>query len=202
MKKTFLLVVILLTVLAVNNSFAQKKEKKKSKKELAQEALLESAIKPYQERIEELENKISLSDKEMKKLDNEIKILEEENKLLQTELNELSQMLESGPVGTGGGSQASATPEGVVFKIQLGAYNNSVTGVFSEDKYLQAEKADGRNKYVIGHFNYEEAKKAVADFKKLGIKGAWLVPYRNGQRISDAEAEQLLNFSIRDQKRK
>jgi hypothetical protein len=57
---------------------------------------------------------------------------------------------------------------------------------------------EGKNKYVIGFFtDYETAKQAVKDFKKLGIRDAWFVPYNNGQRISDKEANNILNYDIR-----
>ena len=73
--------------------------------------------------------------------------------------------------------------------------------MFSDNKTLQTEEVEGKNKYVIGFFkDFADAKAAEKDFKKLGIKGTWLVPYKNGARISDSEANSILNFDIRKTK--
>jgi hypothetical protein len=166
------------------------KEKKKSKKEIEKENQINAAVKPFQDKAAELENKIAQLEKELDKLNSENTILIEENKAMQAEAMKLA----SQPAAPAG----PVVPGGISFKVQLGAYNSNVTAVFDEEKYLQGERVDGKNKYVIGFFtDYENAKQAVKDFKKLGIKDAWFVPYKDGQRISDKEANSYLNYDIR-----
>lgn len=152
---------------------------------------MEAAVKPYRDRAKELENRVMQLQNEIDKLNQQMQVIIEENKALQKEAMQLA----SAPAVV---SPAQVRHEGVVFKIQLGAYHNNVTAFFTEDKFLQTEKVDGKNKYVIGYFtDYATAKQAVKDFKALGIRDAWFVPYLNGQRISDKEANAYLNFDIR-----
>jgi TolA-binding protein len=187
MKNATLLLITVLVALTFNPVFS--KEKKKKKKDIERENMIEAAISPYKDKVAEMENKVAQLEKEIEKLNKENEILMEENKALQKEAMEsASQPETSGPV----------IPDGIAFKVQLGAYSASVTAMFTEEKFLQTEKVEGKNKYVIGFFtDYETAKQAVKDFKKLGIRDAWFVPYNNGQRISDKEANKILNFDIR-----
>jgi len=71
------------------------------------------------------------------------------------------------------------------YKIQLGTFATFNPSAFSGDKTLMTEKVDatGANKLMIGNFtNEEEARKVAADFKKMGITGAFIVNYSNGVR--------------------
>ena len=48
---------------------------------------------------------------------------------------------------------------------------------------------DTKNSELIGNFrNYDEAKELSDYFKKIGLKDAWVVPYRDGTRITLKEA--------------
>lgn len=188
MKKLFLLLFVTLIVLA---PAAEAKEKKKSKKKLAKEAAEDALLKPWREKVANLESQVAQLQDEKAKMLEDINTLNDENKALQKEAMIMQQQA----------AEVVKEPEGLYFKIQLGAYNNSVTSLFNDNKILQNEKADGKNKYVVGPFkDFQDAKNAEKDFKKLGIKGTWLVPYKNGQRISDAEANEFLNFDIRKAK--
>jgi len=188
MKPASLLFTALIVVLTFNTAFS--KEKKKSKKEIEKENQINAAVKPFQDKAAELENKIAQLEKEIDKLNSENTILIEENKAMQAEAMKAA----SQPAAPAG----PVVPEGISFKVQLGAYNSNVTAVFDEEKYLQGERVEGRNKYVIGFFtDFENAKQAVKDFKKLGIKDAWFVPYKDGVRITDKEANSYLNYDIR-----
>jgi regulator of replication initiation timing len=191
MKNAALVLFTLLISLQFNPAFS--KEKKKSKKVIQKELEIEAAVKPYKDKAKELENKVAQLENEVDKLNNEMSVVMEENKALQNEAMQLA----SAPATEVSPSQSA--PEGmVVFKVQLGAYNSSVTAMFNEEKFLQTEKLDGKNKYVVGFFtDYATAKQAVKDFKALGIRDAWFVPYLNGKRISDKEANSYLNFDIR-----
>jgi TolA-binding protein len=190
MKKYVIFFLILSVAFQFNNS-AWAKEKKKSKKQMKKEMEMEALVKPYKEKTKELENKIAQLQSEIDKLNKEMDVMEQEKKALQKELMTIA----STPAVT---SPSQTKYDGVVFKVQLGAYNSNVTAMFTEDKFLQTEKVDGKNKYVIGFFtDYQTAKQAVKDFKALGIRDAWFVPYMNGKRISDTEASNYLNFDIR-----
>lgn len=186
MKKLFLLSLIFTVAFA---TVVEAKEKKKSKKELAKEAAEDALLKPLRDKVANLESQVSQLQNEKAKMLEDINILNDENKALQKEAMMMQQQAAAATV---------KEPEGLYFKIQLGAFANSVTSLFNDEKVLQTEKVDGKNKYIVGFFtDFADAKKAEKDFKTLGIKGTWLVPYKNGKRVSDAEANEYLNFDIR-----
>lgn len=181
------IVLIMAGLFIINGVFA--KEKKKSKKVLAQEA----AIKPFRDKATALEAELAKLKEDNAKLAADINVLNEENKSLQAEAMKMEQEKEK--------ATSVAIPQGLAFKIQLGAYNASVVNTFTDNKMLQSETVEGKNKYVIGYFkDFADAKQAEKDFKKLGIRDTWLVPYKNGARISDADANAELNFDIRKAK--
>jgi len=188
--KRIVLLSFLLAALVYN--VAEAKEKKKSKKELAKEAAEDALLKPLRDKNAALEAQVAKLQEDKAQLLEDVNTLGEENKALQKEAMQMAQQ------------QATAAPKaptGLAFKIQLGAFANNVANLFSDDKTLQTESVDGKNKYVVGYFtDFADAKAAEKDFKKLGIKGTWLVPYKNGVRISDKEANNELNYDIRKAK--
>lgn len=187
MKKIILLFLLLTTAFLF---VSEAKEKKKSKKQLAKEAADDTLLKPFRDKAAALENQVAALQEERAKMLEDINTLNEENKALQKEAMLMQQE-----------AAAPKNPSGLYFKIQLGAYANNVTSLFSGDKILQTESVDGKHKYIIGDFtDFEDVKNAERDFKKLGIKGTWLVPYKNGNRISDSEANNELNYDIRKAK--
>lgn len=80
------------------------------------------------------------------------------------------------------------TVKGVVFKVQVGAYKNKSFDHNNNTDYTK-ENADGYNKHVLGSFSqYQEAKSFADHLIQLGIKGAWVVAFKDGTRISVKEA--------------
>ena len=78
--------------------------------------------------------------------------------------------------------------KGVIFKVQLSADKDlDLSDVLVDDshhKNLEQEKAAGLNKYTIGHFrNYWEADKLKKGLRKMGVRWAWIVPYKDGKRV-------------------
>ncbi len=75
---------------------------------------------------------------------------------------------------------------GVVFKVQIGAYKEIN---LSEDNSSSfgSEKGD-LNKYTIGVFkDYWEADTFKKYIREMGVKDAWIVSYRDGQRVDIKE---------------
>ena len=76
--------------------------------------------------------------------------------------------------------------KGIVFKVQIGAYrkrdlSNILAG--SEGDLVQ-EKVDDLNKYTLGSFrDYWKADQLKKEIRAMGIKDAWIVPLKDGQRI-------------------
>jgi len=170
----------------------KKKEKKKKDKKLNKSDLnalvsqLNSQVKNLEANVERLETAIEQKDETISQL--EAELTAEKNK----------------PAPAPVVDPASVTPSGIAFKVQVGAYQKfNINQYFTDAKKIGYEAVDGTNKYVIGYFSsFEAAKGFETDMKKMGIKDSWLVPYKDGVRITDDEAESILGYPIRDLKKK
>ena len=91
----------------------------------------------------------------------------------------------SSPMPTGSFEQ----PSGVYFRVQLAAEKGNIAEIVSQELYVEQE--NGYSKLLKGVFyNLEDARKARNYFKRIGIKGAWIVGYENGARIPVSDAVQ------------
>ena len=82
---------------------------------------------------------------------------------------------------TGGSIDES---KGVVFKVQLGAFNQKDLKKYDNSPNFSAEDADGLQKYTIGVFrDYWEADTFKKYLREMGVKDAWVVSYKDGVRV-------------------
>jgi len=87
-------------------------------------------------------------------------------------------------------------PEGLVFKVQIGAFRNAIRqNLFKGIQPITGEKtAAGLTRYVAGVFkDVKGAQNAQGKIKDLGFKDAFVVAFYNGKRISLSEAEAVLS---------
>ncbi|MFN9502521.1 MAG: hypothetical protein ACK57K_14450 [Chryseotalea sp.] len=78
--------------------------------------------------------------------------------------------------------------KGVVFKVQIGAFKNKdLSKYFDNNPNFGGEAAKGEaepQKLTIGVFrDYWEADTFKKYMRDMGVKDAWIVPYRDGQRV-------------------
>lgn len=175
---------LLLVTVGTNDLFAKGKKMKKSEMITA----LSNAEKEIESLKKELNNLKSENDRLGEELDNA------DLKLAEQEVRTQKALAQAGPF------LSDRMPTEVYFKVQLGAYKElDLREYFSKSKTLGTEEVDaGVKKYVVGEFDlFESAKKFQADLRKLGIKDAWLVPYKNNNRISDEEASESVGQDIR-----
>lgn len=79
------------------------------------------------------------------------------------------------------------TSKGVLFKVQVGAFKNfDITKYFDRHQNFSGEvDADGTMKYTLGVFSeYWEADKFKKYMREMGVKGAWIVSYKDGKRVN------------------
>jgi hypothetical protein len=89
------------------------------------------------------------------------------------------------------GPTPGATPNNAtVYKVQIGLYKKfDMTNYFVEPKYTGVEEVDGLHRYVFSYFTTkEEAERFVADLRKLGLRGAFVSKYENGERVFEGKA--------------
>ena len=84
-------------------------------------------------------------------------------------------------------------PSGVIYKVQVGAFRNAIPqDLFSEFAPLAGEALqNGITRYTAGLFvDYTNANVAKSAIRDLGYSDAFVVAFRDGQRISLAEARE------------
>lgn len=74
---------------------------------------------------------------------------------------------------------------GTWFKVQIGAYNNLDLTQYAGHQNFGLEKDnDGTMKYTLGAFqSYNDASSFKNLMRNMGVRGAWIVAYKDGGRV-------------------
>lgn len=196
MMKTKVTIVCLALIFSGMQVFAQlskaeKKEWKKKAKEYSKNpAELKSLIESKQAAETEVNNikgQVStlngqISDKNAKIADLEDQISKMRSDLTSTRA-ELAQLKENPPAPTVNPMDFS---KGVIFKVQIGAFKNKdLAKYFDNNPNFGGEATEkGEQRYTIGVFrDYWEADKFKKYMREMGVKDAWIVPFKDGQRV-------------------
>ena len=193
MKKGIILFFCLALMAASTQSFAQlsKKEKKEWKKKAKQFAKNPSSLKQLSEDKQTADNSVVSLNQQVSQMqatigdkDTKIAQLEDELSQLRGQLTsakaELAQLKENPVVN------AMDFSKGVVFKVQIGAFKNkNLAKYFENNPNFGGEAKDGEpQKLTIGIFrDYWEADTFKKYMREMGVKDAWIVPYKDGQRV-------------------
>lgn len=194
--KTRVLFLCLALIFSGSQVFAQmsKKEKKEWKKKAKEYAKNPANLKQFTEEKQTAESNVGTLTTQNKQLqstvsDKNAKIAELEDQIsrMRSELTatkaELAQLKEAPPVNPMDFSK------GVVFKVQVGAFKNKdLSKYFENNPNFGGEAADkDKNepqKITIGIFrDYWEADTFKKYMREMGVKDAWIVPYKDGQRV-------------------
>ncbi|MBX2968949.1 MAG: Ezrin/radixin/moesin family protein [Cyclobacteriaceae bacterium] len=191
MKKLALLFCMAL-LFAGTQSFAQlsKQEKKEWKKKAKEYAKQPANLKQFVEDKQSADNQVATLNKRVTDLqktmsDKDARIAELEDQLSQVRGQltatraELAQLKENPVVNPMDFSR------GVVFKVQVGAFKNKdLSKYFDNNPNFGGEvKESEPQRITIGIFrDYWEADQFKKYMREMGVKDAWIVPYRDGQR--------------------
>lgn len=192
MKNGIILFFFLALMTASTQNFAQlsKKEKKEWKKKAKSFAKEPEQLKQLTEdkqaadaSVASLNQKVSQMQSTISDKDAKIAQLEDELAQMRGQLTaanaELAQLKEN-PVNSMDFSK------GVVFKVQIGAFKNKdLAKYFENNPNFGGEAKDGEpQKLTIGIFrDYWEADTFKKYMREMGVKDAWIVPYKDGQRV-------------------
>ncbi|GJM59789.1 Ezrin/radixin/moesin family protein [Persicobacter diffluens] len=193
MKKLVLLFSLFFCVgLVATEAQAQlsKKEKKEWKKKLKRVtpeqykqltedyAKLQGQAGKYDSQIASLEKNVAERDAKIMELTTE----------LQNKNGQISAMQEEKAAAEASApARSSASVDGVIFKVQIGAFRNKdLSKYFEQHENFSGETdADGTQKFTLGHFvDYWEADTFKKYLREMGVKDAWIVPYKDGQRVA------------------
>ena len=194
--KTTVIIVCLALIFSGSQVFAQlsKAEKKEWKKKAKQYAKDPSTLKDFTAAKAASDNKLTKANGDLKELqstmsDKNTKIAELEDQIsrmrgeLTSVKSELALLKENPPINSMDFSK------GVVFKVQVGAFKNKdLSKYFDNNPNFGGEAADKNGtepqRITIGIFrDYWEADTFKKYMRDMGVKDAWIVPYRDAVRV-------------------
>ena len=158
-------------------SFGQDEKKEWSKKLKEMDPLALKAL--YQER-DQLKNQLDTKTQEATDLTKQIEDLKASTVKMPAESDEKD-------ITANGAARQPANAQGVTFKVQIGAFKNKdLTKYFENNKNFSGDvDSDGTKKYTLGYFNeYWEADTFKKYLREMGVKDAWIVPYKEGKRLN------------------
>ncbi|MDX2062671.1 MAG: hypothetical protein SFY70_06395 [Bacteroidia bacterium] len=169
---------------------ALKKQWKAKAKQYSKDPL---SLKSYEEGNKE---RIAALEAENKKLKDQIKSQQAEIERQAAELRRVAGENEALKTAYEAlkNAQQTQTPQGLIFKVQLGAFEKfNINQYLQDTENFEGESADGLNKYTVGNFRDVNIAEAFRqDIAKMGIRDAWIVPYRDGVRITMTEAKEIM----------
>lgn len=193
MKNKFVVLFFALAILTIN---AQAQKKSKEDKALEKEwkkKLGEVDPLQYKQLVEEsatAKAEASELSGKVSNLQNELSSKTTEVEQLKAQVEELkkksAEEVESN-VTRNSPNAKTAVAKGVVFKVQIGAFRNKDLSKYFENNpnFSGDVDGDGTKKYTIGYFGeYWEADNFKKYLREMGVKDAWIVPYKNGQRVN------------------
>lgn len=193
MNNRLVLFFCLALIFSASQSYAQlsKQEKKEWKKKAKEFAKNPANLKQFTEDKESAEGQVSSLNDRLTQLqrtmsNKDARIADLEDQLAQARAQLTSTRAEL--------AQLKSTPvinemdysQGVVFKVQIGAFKNKdLQKYFDNNPNLGGEvKQDEPQRITIGIFrDYWEADEFKKYMREMGVKDAWIVPYRDGQRV-------------------
>lgn len=193
MKYRLPVIFCLALIFSTSNVFAQlsKQEKKEWKKKAKEFSKNPENLKQLTEDKQAADNQVSSLNQKVTQMqstisDKDAKIAELEDQLSQSRGQltaakaELAQLKEAPVINPMDFSK------GVVFKVQIGAFKNKdLAKYFENNPNFGGEVKEGEpQKITIGIFrDYWEADTFKKYMREMGVKDAWIVPYRDGQRV-------------------
>jgi len=192
--RLILLFCLALIFSATTQSIAQlsKKEKKEWKKKAKEYSKNPANLKQLLDEKQAADDQVGTMTQKVTQMQSTIS--EKDAKLVELE-DQISQLRGQLTAAKAELSQAKETPaapnpmdfsKGVVFKVQIGAFKNkNLSKYFENNPNFGGEAKEGEpQKITIGIFrDYWEADTFKKYMREMGVKDAWIVPYRDGTRV-------------------
>lgn len=195
MKKISTILTVILVSVVCSASFAQlsKDEKKEWKNKAKEYKKNPAALKEMVEQKEGLESQVNSLKSQTNSLESRISDKDEKISELQEDITKLRSDLSAARAAAS--KSKTATPasstgekmvDGVVFKVQIGAFKNKDLSKYFDNNpnFGGDDSDDGMQKITLGQFrDYWEADTFKKYLREMGVKDAWIVPYRDGTRV-------------------
>lgn len=174
-------------------SRAEKKEMKKMAKELKRNP---EQMKAMVEENESLKSSVSSLNAQVENLQSQLSNKNAEIAAAKAEAQEAKAMAEAqrqraNEMANKAKNAQNQEPEaldesGTWFKVQVGAFENiDMSEYFKNNPNFSGEETEeGLQRITLGRFrDYWEADKFKKTLRKMGVKEAWIVPYKDGVRV-------------------
>ena len=151
-----------------------------AKKELAS---LNQNYEAQEEKLsQQNQQRISLTEERNSLLENNTALVDENNQL-KTKLVAARESLKE--IAAQEPECPEAMTKGVVFKVQIGAYEErNIAENLTTAVVLDTEEKGDLQKTVIGQFrSYQSADRLKKQLRAMGVHDAWIVPYKDGKRV-------------------
>jgi len=194
MKNLLMILGLIICISAVNNATAQltKQETKEWKKKL-KSTTPEQFKRMYDENsslkseVSSIQGQLSSLQSSQGEKDAKIAELTEENRKMEAQVNAAKKAIAKAQQDAAAQPAGPAiSDEGVVFKVQIGAFRNKdLSKYFDNNPNFSGEKdEDGVQKITLGRFkDYWEADTFKKYLREMGVNDAWIVPYKDGKRV-------------------
>lgn len=182
---------------AIQAQELSKKEKKRMKKEQKRKLKemkrmgaeefqkLQDQQKAVKERASELESELASIKGQLDGKDSEIRQMKDQMRRLETQLQEARAALEAKPE-VQNVPLSNQYDEGLIFRVQIGAYRDKNLEQYldTSENFSGETDPQGLQVYTLGNFrDYWEADKFKKYLRAMGVKDAWIVPFRDGNRV-------------------
>ena len=138
----------------------------------------------FQGRINTLQGQVKSKDEQLGAKNTEISELRDENDELKSAVASLRSQLASKPEAPAPTTGPATDMSGIVFKVQIGAFKERDMQDFDGQEHFTIDKAEDIQKFSLGAFrDYWEADSFKKHLREMGVKDAWIVSYKDGQRV-------------------
>ncbi|MEM8938985.1 MAG: Ezrin/radixin/moesin family protein [Bacteroidota bacterium] len=190
MKKTISLIIIILCFGVIDaagqmNKTEKREWKKRIKKlEPEQYKQLLDENKSLKGQLSSVKSELNGVDDRIAEKDQQILTYQEQVSDLRNELEKAQNQVNTQNVANTESDSSIDEDKGVVFKVQLGAFKKKDLKKYDNSPNFSAENKDGFQKLTVGVFrDYWEADRFKKELRAMGAKEAWVVSYKDGQRV-------------------
>ncbi|SHM59836.1 hypothetical protein SAMN04488057_102278 [Cyclobacterium lianum] len=158
------------------DEYSNWKDRKKNMSPSEFKALVESR-EEMSGKLEDLSEKEAYLHEVIERKDNEIS-------RLTGQISKINNQMEAA-MRDSGETASDKWEEGVVFKVQLAAFDDyDLRNLTENGSDLEIIDQDGYIKYILGRFrDYKMADMLKKKLRKVGVQEAWIVPYKDGKRV-------------------
>lgn len=160
---------------------AYKKDLEGFKDLVEENGTLKSQLSSTKNQLSSIQSQIGDKDAKVAEMQDQVTRLQSQVASARSAEQQAKQALAAKP--SGGGQTFDLS--GVVFKVQVGAFKKKdMSKFFDNNMMFTGESEEGLQKITLGFFrDYWEADTFKKYLREMGVKDAWIVPFKDGKRV-------------------